>query len=132
MKAKVVERVARFIECENCGYERSFLLEGDVEYQKFDWNCPSCDEHWGGLFQHDGSILIGRLSDREIRFIVVEMPEPWSPFVMTATRDAPPREAAKRVGSQSRSVKRSFYLAPCAPDPENNPHGFAQYKARDF
>jgi hypothetical protein len=131
MKAKIVEKIAKFIECENCGYDRSFLLEEDVKYQRFDWNCPSCDQHWGGLLQHDGSILIGQLRDQETRCIVVEMPEPWSPFVLTATRAETAEETAKR-GGRPASVSKSFYLAPCEPDIEKNPNGFAQYKARDF
>lgn len=132
MKAIIVRKVERFIVCENCGYERSYHLEADVGYDKFDWNCPSCDQHWGGLMWHDGSILIGQLKDQERRHIVVELPEPWSPFTITATRSETPKETADRNGRQTASVSEIFYLAPCAPDAEINPKGLAQYKTRDF
>jgi hypothetical protein len=131
MKANFVWKEEKFIVCENCGYERSYHLEADLEYEKFDWNCPSCDQHWGGLVQHDGSILIGQLKDQERRHIVVELPEPWAPFTITATRPETAKEAAKHGGAPA-TVSETFYLAPCSPEPQANPNGFAQYKSRDF
>src|SRR5688500_8872994 len=112
MKANFVWKQEKFIQCENCGYERSYHLEADVRYTRFDWICPDCDQHWGGLMQPDGSIMIGQLKDREERHILVTIPQPWSPIGLKATRQETAKEAA-RHGGKPASVSDTFYLAPC-------------------
>lgn len=131
MNAEFVYKNEKFIRCENCGYDRSFHLEADVEYEIFNWDCPQCDQHWGGIILSDGSIEIERLQDRETRFVIIEIAEPWSPFYINATRAETPEETAQR-GGRPASKFRNFYLDPCEPNPEINPTGLAQFKARDF
>lgn len=132
MKTIVKEQTVKFIECGGCGYERSFYLNPDVEFRKFDWDCPKCGRHWGGVISDDGTIETAELEQREKRYVLVELDTRLTPFCMIVSAN----EALAKISSDSdaRSAQNSetLYLEQAAPDHENNPQGFAQFRAQAF
>lgn len=131
MIAKINRSSERFIECGNCSYKRSFHLESDLIYERFDWICPSCEQYWRGTIEYDGEILIEQIEKQNYRAVVIKIPEPWGPFTLALTREETGDEAWERGDLVPDFVTDEFYLEPCEPESEINPLGLAQYRARE-
>lgn len=134
MNAKINEKNVKFIECPECGYDQSFFLNEDVKVKIFDWDCPKCGEHLGGIIGDDGSVELGKLPERETHFVMVEVEEGLNPFCMVFSQSEARVTAKDHDLDTAQKRKRSdtFYLEPQTPDAEHNPQGMPQYKARVF
>lgn len=138
MKPKINEITASYIECGECGYEKSCLFPENMKQGSFSWHCPQCNQLWAGGVDKEREVSIEKSGgSTEPRHILINLPGEYSPLALMVSRMETPGESAERSGGQTGKaaaavISDTLVLEPARTSAESNPNGFPQYRAGIF
>lgn len=145
MKPKINAIKTNFIECAECGYERSCPYPEAIKHGRFSWYCPRCSRLWTGVVEKSGEVIVEKQSDNHeaSAFVLIELPGGFAPAALMGTRRET-IEAATKNGSpavigelpvdaaaegKTRLVSDTLLLLQSPePDADNNPRGLPRYR----
>lgn len=132
MKPKINEIKVKFIECGECGYERSCAFPESLKHGNFSWYCPKCSRLWTGILEKDGSFVAHKSeTSGDRQYVLVELGNDLVPLVLHALRNKNPEESQKSIssGEAFRPATETLQLVAAETDAARNPQGFPQYRA---
>lgn len=130
MKTRINEVKVKYIQCPECDFERSFLLQGEIKHGTFAWFCPKCGCFLIATIDKNEVLQNVRKGGNEVntRQVIITLPIGIVPFSMFFSFE---ENVEKTDGGDliSRRVEpKLLLLQPEAPDAEINPQGLPQYR----